>query len=192
MQNLSGFAPETLKAAKFLLGLLAAGGAAVCYVYVGLYNEKIKWVGGGLTSCGMAYFQEILLNFTWFPNMKVWMIQMMFPFKRGWFSGSSCSFSGVKNRWFPPYRPKPFLSAEGIPPTLMTSPSILSDGVGMWCCDVRYVITARTVTFLVGNPYKPWFATITGKGENPRYVFKHVLLSGWKKSFIKSQAIRNV
>ena len=114
--------------------------------------------------------------------MKVWMIQMMFPFKRGWFSGSSCSFSGVKNRWFPPHRPKPFLSAEGIPQTLMTSPSILSDGVGMWCGDVRYVITARTATFLVGNPYKPWFATITGKGENPRYVFKDVLLPGWKKS----------
>ena len=31
------------------------------------------------------------------------------------------------------------------------------------------IVTTRIVTFLVGDPYKPSFATITGKGDNPRY-----------------------
>ena len=25
--------------------------------------------------------------------------------------------------------------------------------------------------FLVGDPYKPSFATVTGRGDNPRYMF---------------------
>ena len=33
----------------------------VCYVYVGLYNEKINGLDEE-TSFGMAYFQEFLLN----------------------------------------------------------------------------------------------------------------------------------
>ena len=28
----------------------------------------------------------------------------------------------------------------------------------------------QIITFLVGNPYKPSFATITGKGDNPKYI----------------------
>ena len=31
------------------------------------------------------------------------------------------------------------------------------------------IVTTRIITFLVGNPYKPSFATITGKGDNPTY-----------------------
>ena len=30
-------------------------------------------------------------------------------------------------------------------------------------------VTTRIITFLVGDPYKPSFATVTGKGDNPRY-----------------------
>ena len=29
---------------------------------------------------------------------------------------------------------------------------------------------ARVITFLVGDPYKPSFATVTGRGDNPRYA----------------------
>ena len=32
------------------------------------------------------------------------------------------------------------------------------------------MVTTRIITFLVGNPYKPSFATITGKGDNPIYT----------------------
>ena len=33
----------------------------------------------------------------------------------------------------------------------------------------RMPVTTRTITFLVGDPYKLSFATVTGKGDNPRY-----------------------
>ena len=32
------------------------------------------------------------------------------------------------------------------------------------------IVTTRIVSCLVGNPYKPSFATITGKGDNPKYM----------------------
>ena len=31
-------------------------------------------------------------------------------------------------------------------------------------------VTTRIITFLVGDPYKPSFATVTGRGDNPSYV----------------------
>ena len=34
------------------------------------------------------------------------------------------------------------------------------------------IVTTRIFTFFVGDPYKPSFATITGKGDNPTYTFK--------------------
>ena len=34
----------------------------------------------------------------------------------------------------------------------------------------RLLVTTRIVSCLVGNPYKPSFATITGKGDNPTYI----------------------
>ena len=33
----------------------------------------------------------------------------------------------------------------------------------------RIPVTTRIISFVVGNPYKPSFATVTGKGDNPRY-----------------------
>ena len=30
-------------------------------------------------------------------------------------------------------------------------------------------VTTRIITFLVGNPYKPSFATVTGWGVDPKY-----------------------
>ena len=31
--------------------------------------------------------------------------------------------------------------------------------------------TTRIITFLVGNPYKPSFVTVTGRGEYPTYIY---------------------
>ena len=31
-------------------------------------------------------------------------------------------------------------------------------------------VTTRIITFLVGDPYKPSFATVTGRGDNPIYI----------------------
>ncbi len=31
-------------------------------------------------------------------------------------------------------------------------------------------VTTRIITFLVGNPYKPLFVTVTGWGVDPRYI----------------------
>ena len=33
----------------------------------------------------------------------------------------------------------------------------------------RMPVTTRIITFLVGDPYKPSFATVTGRGDNPKY-----------------------
>ena len=33
-------------------------------------------------------------------------------------------------------------------------------------------VTTRIITFLVGNPYKPSFATVTGRGDNPRHIHR--------------------
>ena len=34
-------------------------------------------------------------------------------------------------------------------------------------------VTTRIITFLVGNPYKPSFATVAGWGVDPRYIPKN-------------------
>ncbi len=34
------------------------------------------------------------------------------------------------------------------------------------------IVTTRILTFVVGDPYKPSFATITGKGDNPTYIWQ--------------------
>ena len=31
-------------------------------------------------------------------------------------------------------------------------------------------VTTRIITFLVGDPYKPSFATVTGRGDNPSFT----------------------
>ncbi len=39
-------------------------------------------------------------------------------------------------------------------------------------------VTTRIITFLVGNPYKPSFATVTGWGVDPTYIQVFLLLVG--------------
>ena len=34
----------------------------------------------------------------------------------------------------------------------------------------RMPVTTRIITFLVGDPYKPSFATVTGRGDNPKFT----------------------
>ncbi len=50
----------------------------------------------------------------------------------------------------------------------------MSIGSMLWfgCCPLPVTVTTRIITFLVGNPYKPSFATVTGRGDNPRYISK--------------------
>ena len=37
-------------------------------------------------------------------------------------------------------------------------------------------VTTRIITFLVGNPYKPSFATVTGWGVDPMYIYIDLLV----------------
>ena len=39
-------------------------------------------------------------------------------------------------------------------------------------------VTTRIITFLVGDPYKPSFATVTGRGDNPKFI--PLLTTGFK------------
>ena len=52
-------------------------------------------------------------------------------------------------------------------------------------CPVR--VTTRIILFLVGHPYKPSFATVTGRGGNPSYNlicwgFKTFIFHGFGRS----------
>ncbi len=40
----------------------------------------------------------------------------------------------------------------------------------IWVVPLPVTVTTRIVTFLVGDPYKPSFATVTGRGDNPKYT----------------------
>ena len=41
-------------------------------------------------------------------------------------------------------------------------------------------VTTRIITFLVGDPYKPSFATVTGRGDNPSYTrIVHFWVKSW-------------
>ena len=37
-------------------------------------------------------------------------------------------------------------------------------------------VTTRIITFLVGNPYKPSFATVTGRGVDLKYTFEMMMM----------------
>ena len=37
-------------------------------------------------------------------------------------------------------------------------------------CPLPVTVTTRIITFLIGNPYKPSFATVTGRGPHPIYI----------------------
>ena len=40
-----------------------------------------------------------------------------------------------------------------------------------WVVPLPVAVTTRIITFLVGNPYKPSFVTVTGWGVHRRYMF---------------------
>ena len=40
------------------------------------------------------------------------------------------------------------------------------------CGPLTVTVTTRIVTFLVGDPYKPSFPTVTGRGPHPRYIYR--------------------
>ena len=37
-------------------------------------------------------------------------------------------------------------------------------------------VTTRIIQFLVGNPYRPLFATVAGKGPHPIYIYIHIYI----------------
>ena len=43
-------------------------------------------------------------------------------------------------------------------------------GLYIGYCPLPLTVTTRIITFLVGNPYKPSFATVTGRGHHPSYI----------------------
>ena len=53
-------------------------------------------------------------------------------------------------------------------------------------------VTTRIITFLVGNPYKPSFATVTGKGPHPRYEHMMTLSCGYGDMYLIHACLRNI
>ena len=53
-----------------------------------------------------------------------------------------------------------------------------------WLSPFPVAVTTRIIPFLVGNPYKPSFATVTGKGDNPRYITNmYMYIHPWSLTF---------
>ena len=48
-----------------------------------------------------------------------------------------------------------------------------------WVVPLPATLTTRNITFLVGDPYKPSFATVTGRGDNPMYTLVFGRLPRW-------------
>ena len=46
------------------------------------------------------------------------------------------------------------------------------------CCPLPVTVTTRIITFLIGNPYKPSFATVTGRGHHPTYTHQNLTSKG--------------
>ena len=46
-------------------------------------------------------------------------------------------------------------------------------------------VTTRIITFLIGNPYKPSFATVTGWGVDPRYTLQDEFFFGGGRFMIE-------
>ena len=42
-------------------------------------------------------------------------------------------------------------------------------GYNLGVAPLTVTVTTRIITFLVGNPYKPSFPTVTGRGPHPSY-----------------------
>ena len=46
--------------------------------------------------------------------------------------------------------------------------------VYLGCPPHRMPVTTRIITFLVGDPYKPSFTTVTVRGPHPRYTYLYI------------------
>ena len=44
-------------------------------------------------------------------------------------------------------------------------------GKYLGCCPLPVTVTTRIITFLIGNPYKPSFTTVTVRGPHPRNIW---------------------
>ena len=68
------------------------------------------------------------------------------------------------------------LVVDGIPSNLSQIPLFLVQHPYFWPIYIGLfpfpvIVTTRIISCLVGDSYKPSFATITGKGDNPIYIY---------------------
>ena len=62
-----------------------------------------------------------------------------------------------------------FVEGEGF--SVFSRSQLVGGGVCFRSTPHPVTVTTRIIAFLVGNPYKPSFATVTGWGVDPMYVF---------------------
>ncbi len=66
--------------------------------------------------------------------------------------------------------------------------------VSLGCGPLTVTVTTRIITFLVGDPYKPSFPTVTVRGSYPRYHHKLLgwIFSTWLRfaNFLECQELR--
>ena len=53
------------------------------------------------------------------------------------------------------------------------------DGIYLWYGPLPVTVTTRIITLLVGDPYKPLFATVTVRGDNPIFTLSPIIMK-WK------------
>ncbi len=70
---------------------------------------------------------------------------------------------------FDHHRPK-LLKHEDSRTKIIQKKHVLYIYIYLGRCPLPVTVTTRIITFLIGNPYKPSFATVTGRGPHPIYI----------------------
>ena len=55
--------------------------------------------------------------------------------------------------------------------TSHNSDTLVNAIIYLGCGPLTVTVTTRSIIFLVGDPYKPSFATVTVRGPHPIYIF---------------------
>ncbi len=137
--------------------------------------HSTKWIrkkGGLVWKSGRTWHFKFVKHKKHRPNKRT---QTRWPFSRGKFADLEAEEVGgsgeEEDEGFDEDRDHVRTSIYS---TLSDSKNNLSIGLS----PVPVTVTTRIITFLVGDPYKPSFATVTGRGDNPTYQL--VLFSAGK------------
>ena len=67
---------------------------------------------------------------------------------------------------------------------------MLNNHIYVGCGPVTVTVTTRIITFLVGDPYKPSFTTVTVRGPHPIYMYIYDNYTNYKRKKLKADSFQ--